>query len=59
MSEKKPLRCHICYNQAQEEEERPGMACCPIHGWMPVQFFEVSKGIEDLFDEKEEEESGE
>ncbi|MFH1702039.1 MAG: hypothetical protein ABIB41_01235 [Nitrospirota bacterium] len=45
MSEKKPLRCHICHNQAQEEEEeRLDMVCCPIHGWMPVQFFEVREG---------------
>jgi hypothetical protein len=56
---KKHLCCYLCSKQAKEEEERPGMACCPIHGWMPLQFFEVCEGIEDLSDEKQEEESGE
>jgi len=59
MSEKKPLRCYICHNQAQEKEEIHDMLCCPIHGWMPVQFFEVCEETEDLFEDKQEEESGE
>jgi len=56
---KKPLCCYLCNKQAKEEGERPGMACCPVHGWMPLQFFEVCEGNEGLFDEKQEEESGE
>ena len=60
MSEKKSLRCYICHNQAQEEEEEiPDMLCCPMHGWMPVQFFEVCEGTEDFFEDKQEKESGE
>jgi hypothetical protein len=57
MSKKKILCCYICHNKAvAEEEERPDMACCPVHGWMPIQFFEECEEIEDLFaDEKKEE----
>jgi hypothetical protein len=57
MSKEKSLCCYICHSKAvEEEEEKPGMAYCPIHGWMPIQFFEECEGTEDLFSDEQKEE---
>lgn len=54
MTGEKTIYCYICHSKA-EQKGRPGFGFCPIHGWMPIHFFEgCSENQDFIVDAKEE-----